>query len=146
MRTRLPMRTIGGVQNVDRFRDWQNRLVSYLHKAHRKQFAYGKNDCALFAADCVFAMTGEDFAQGYRGKYTTRAEGIKALKANGFRSHVDVAADTLDEVSPSLARAGDVAVLEGEVLGIVQGANIYVLADTGLKVVSLASAERAFRV
>jgi len=74
-------------------------------------FAWGSFDCALFGADAVLALTGEDPASEYRGTYHTaigasaalqRVCGgglVEAIERNGWR-----------ECCPALARRGDVGI------------------------------------
>ncbi|MTH62114.1 hypothetical protein GL300_23225 [Paracoccus litorisediminis] len=114
----------------------------------RTSFAYGRHDCALFAAGAVAAMTGTDHARGWRG-YRSRAAGLRKLREAGFEDHIALVASHLEEIHPALAAPGDVAVVEGEdgpALGIVQGESIYILQREGLGLVSLLAAQRAFRV
>jgi len=132
-----------------RFDDWRERLISYLAETATKPFEFGENDCALFAAGAVAAMTGVDLAAQWRGQYSNREDGLKALSDAGYESHVDVAARAFDEIAPAFAAAGDIAVLEGpagDVLGVVQGEAIYVLTLARLGVVPMTFAKRAFRV
>ena len=129
--------------------DWREALTAYLIETAGVPFAEGQNDCALFAAGAVKAMTGQDFARGFRGYRTTKG-GLKKLMAKGFEDHVALAASVLEEIPPAFAQVGDVAVVPGDdgtdALGIVQGEMIYVSAPTGRALVPLTSATRAFRV
>lgn len=137
---------------------WRNALIAWLAQAARTPFEEGVNDCALFAAGAVLAMTGTDLAEGWRGRYRSTRGGLRALRRAGYADHVDLVARHFAEVPPSLAQAGDLAVLPGgpggqgrpgdgaAAIGIVQGAAIYVIAPGGLGVVPLTMAERAFRV
>lgn len=130
-----------------RYPDWRARLTLHLARVHALPFRPGRHDCALFAADCVRAMTGFDPARGLRG-YRTLAEGHRRAQAKGFADHVAVFAALLDECQPMMARAGDVAVVEGDFgpsVGIVQGAQIYVVGRQGLGLVALTAARRAMR-
>lgn len=131
--------------------DWRPSLASYLHEVARKPFAWGENDCALFAAGAVCAMTGKDFAADYRGRYTTLLGGMRLLKKAGFTDHAGMAATLFDEIHPSQAHVGDIAAIEiedGIALGVVQGERIYVLRpdEDGIGTVPLLDASRAFRV
>lgn len=129
--------------------DWQARLVAYLHEARLRPFAFGQHDCSLFAADCVAAMTGADMAAEWRGRYATMRGGLRLLRRAGFDDHIALAAHHFPEISKMLAQPGDLAVVpteDGPALGVVQGEAIYVLGPTGLGLVSILSAQRAFRV
>lgn len=134
---------------MKRFDDWEPRLVAFVLGRMQAQFAYGVDDCALFAAGAVQAMTGVDLARGFRG-YRTLASGRRRLAERGFADHVALAAAHFEEVPPAFAHRGDVAVVEGDgghALGIVQGEVVYVLQPVGgVGLVPITSALRAFRV
>lgn len=133
---------------MNRYPDWEVRLVDYLGQIARSPFAYGRNDCALFTAGAIRAMTGEDLARGYRG-YRSLKAGHKLLRERGFDDHVALAASLLTEVPPSFAARGDVAVVDGDdgpALGVVQGEAVYVLRPSGLGLILITKALRAFRV
>ncbi|MBP1806456.1 DUF6950 family protein [Rubellimicrobium aerolatum] len=126
--------------------DWQARLVAVLAAARGRPFAWGTWDCALFTAACVEAMTGEDLSAPFRGRYRTRAGGLRVARAAGLADHVAVFAARLPEVAPGLARPGDVVVMAEDALGIAQGRMAYVLAEAGWGLLPLDGATRAFRV
>lgn len=132
-----------------RYTDWRPRLIEYLGEASRLPFVEGEHDCALFLAKGVRAMTGQDYAAPYRGRYTTTKGGIRILRKAGFDDHIALAAHHLPERPVAMARAGDGAVVptdEGPALGIVQGEGVYVLGPDGMGVVPLTTAIRAFEV
>ena len=124
-------------------------LKAFILTCKSKQFAYGSNDCALFSAGAVMAMTGKDLAKGFRG-YKTHAGGMKKLRAEGYSDHIDYAASVLDEVNVNRASAGDVVVIdapEGHVLGILQGKKLaYVMTPNGVGTVPREKVIRAFKV
>lgn len=134
---------------MSRYTDWQPRLIAYMHECVRKPFQEGIHDCALFAANAVAAMTGQDYAAPYRGRYTTTKGGLRILRKDGFDDHVALAAAHLEEVPPAFARPGDIAEIptdDGPSLGVVQGERVYCLLPSGLGLLPLSSAVRAFRV
>lgn len=134
---------------VTRYQDWQTRLIQYLSEVSALKFKPGVNDCALFLAGGVAAMTGHDYAALYRGRYTSVKGGLRILRKAGFDDHVALARACLPERLPSFARPGDGAAVEGPdgpALGIVQGASIYVLSPDGLSTVPLTRAICAFEV
>ena len=129
--------------------DWRLRLVAYLEHCARAPFIEGEHDCALFLAGGVAAMTDKDYAAKYRGTYTTTKEGLKRLRADGFRDHVALARHYLPDKPVAFANEGDGAVVPGDgidALGIVQGARIYVLRETGLAHVPLTDAKLVLKV
>ena len=123
-----------------RLADWQTRLTGYLARCAGAPFEWGRQDCALFLAGAVEAMTGADFARPYRGNYQSAGEGRALLRQNGFASHVDLARRTLPGKHRSRAAPGDGAILRargGIMLGVFQGPQVYVLrADRGLALLS----------
>lgn len=137
-----------GDELLTRFDDWQTRLTTFLSRQRGE-----RTDCALFVADAVREMTGFDHAAGLRGKYRSHRGGIRVLRKQGFRDHVEFVESILPEIAPALAQPGDVVVVpvEGEkllALGIMQGAaGCYVLnAQGGIGIVPLSQVTRAFGV
>jgi len=131
--------------------DWRPALLAYMQATAPKPFIWGEHDCALFAAGAVEAMTGEDFAAPYRGRYTTLLGGLRVLRRDGFTDQAALAASLFEEIPPAMAGVGDIAVVpEGEAnaLGVVQGPRIYVVGPdvTGIGTVDLLRASRAFRI
>lgn len=132
---------------LTRLPNWRARLTAYVMRSASTPFRPGQHDCALFAAGAVEAMTGIDPAADFRGTYRTLAEGRARMNELGHGDHIEMAARMLPEVPPIMAQIGDLAVVEGEALGVVQGPMIYVLRPRGgLGLVSLTAGERAFRV
>jgi len=128
--------------------DWRVRLGAYLAAEARRPFEYGTSDCALFAAGAVKTMTGSDPSAAYRGRYTTLRGGLRILRQDGFRDHVERAAALLSEVAPQRMQVGDIAVVEtadGPSLGVVQGEWVAVRTMNGLGFVPVDQATRVFR-
>ncbi|KGJ19303.1 DUF6950 family protein [Paracoccus sanguinis] len=135
-----------------RLYNWEARLSSYLVRVAREGFGWGRHDCALFAAGGVEAVTGRDPAAPWRGRYATRREGMRLIRAAGHADHVAAAAALLPEVPAAMVLPGDLAVLPGvdgqPALGIVQGALVYVLRaeGPGLGLVPIGRADRILGV
>ena len=114
--------------------DWQRRLIDVIKAAEKRPFLWGENDCCLFAADCVQAMCGEDFASDLRGTYST-AVGAKRVLLNAGGSIEKVLAQHLDEVPVSLRQRGDIAVVISDgsrCAGVVFGGAVFVPGESGL--------------
>ena len=118
-------------------------LHEYLDECREKPFAWGRHDCALFAARWVKLATGKDLTLGIR--YRSERAGRKALAEAGYASPLAVAEANLPEVHPAFARPGDVALI-GEAMGIVAGERVAVLQASGMGWLPLTDATRAFRV
>lgn len=124
---------------------WQAPFVAFMRENRRRPFEPGKWDCAVWAAGAVEIMTGEDHLRGFRG-YRTIAEGKRFLQAKGFEDHVAYVASVLPEIWPSRAQVGDLAVIDGQSLGIVQGAQVYMFGVNGFGMAPFDIIGRAFRV
>lgn len=62
-----------------RYEDWPLRLSNFLYENRNAQFIWGENDCILFGAKCIEALTGVNFYNEYLG-YTTREEAEEIVK------------------------------------------------------------------
>ena len=135
-----------------RYHDWPEKLFAVVKTAQRSKFIWGENDCALFACDCAKAMTGVDYAERFRGKYTTRKEAEVALKKiEGVNNLSELADKYLGErISTSVVQRGDVVLLTVDslqVLGIVTGNGAVFLAlSGGIQVVPLKECSCAWSV
>ena len=126
-----------------RLYNWESRLAAYITAVARDGFAYGQHDCALFAAGAVEAVTGIDPGAEFRGRYSTLKGGLKAVRKAGFSDHVDVMRAICPAISRPSVMVGDLAIIgkgADAALGVVQGAMIYVLRESGLGLVPLAAA------
>lgn len=90
-----------------RLPDWEERLSAYVASVRRRPFAWGEHDCILFAAAAAEAVTGEDVAAGYRGKYRDKAGAAAILQAQGAGTLLATVDATLPRRKPALARRGD---------------------------------------
>lgn len=109
---------------MHRLHDWPERLAGFLDSRQGEPFAWGSNDCALFAADAVQAITGVDLAREFRG-YSDEEGAATALASfvhnrplwHGAESLLEavtlhIAEDhDLSEIPSSLARRGDLVLL-----------------------------------
>lgn len=120
-------------------------LIDYLEKVRARRFRPGTHDCALFVAGWVRIATGEDHAKGWRG-YRSLKAGRDRLIDRGYEDHVALAATIFEDVSPAQAANGDLAVVNGNALGIINAERVFVLHPDGLAHVSRMKAERAFKV
>ena len=132
---------------MQRFDDWTDRLAAFLESRRAVPFAWGRNDCALFAADAVAAMTGQDPAAALRG-YSTAAEAARRMQAvGGLAALADAALGA--QIDPKLAFRGDIVMLalrDRECLGVVDGARIASPGEAGLLFLPRSAATLAWRV
>jgi hypothetical protein len=104
---------------IKRKEDWERRLHDFLEERSRVPFAWGTNDCALFVADAVNAVTGVDLGADCRGKYSTEEEAIEAMRkmcgagdVAAFAAHVCHGAGMPRRDHVNFAQRGDVVILE----------------------------------
>jgi hypothetical protein len=135
---------------VKRFEDWPRRLAAALEAARRQPFSWGEQDCALFAAGVVLAMTGADLAAAFRGRYATRAGAVALLGARGGLEAVATEALGAPLANARLARRGDVVMTgseDGPALGVCgAGGLCWFAAPGGLTTRPLTAATMAWRV
>lgn len=134
-------------------RELHDHLLDRANAPHE----YGVNDCCLFAADGIHAMTGVDIAEDFRG-YSTEQGALKAIAKVAGGSTVEHAAEYCAKkygleqlVHPLMAQRGDLVLIEeadGFKMGLVHlgGACAVVPGETELRRVPLTSIKRAWRI
>lgn len=128
---------------------WEQALAATTRAAMAKRHAWGSHDCALFAADCVRAVTGIDLAEEFRDQYEDEDGARRVLASLGCADVGDLAARYLPEIDPPMARRGDVVMMEGRFgpfLAIVDGRTAVGPSRRGLEHAPLAGALRGWRV
>lgn len=126
---------------------WHASLDAFITQRARVPFNWGEQDCCLFAADAVRAMTGVDHAKDWRGTYRTEEQAGPVLEQLGGLEACGALAGP--EVPPLTACAGDVGLVSDgyrELLGVCVGAHWMVPAKYGLAALPLSSARKAWRV
>lgn len=133
--------------------DWEMALAREIAAARNKCFRWGVFDCALFAADCALAMTGEDLAAPFRGRYESEEGADQALGRRGHATlELYVTGRLGPPVAPSFARRGDAVLVASNTLGPalaivgLSGTEIHLAAQKGLADLPLRLASKAWRV
>lgn len=67
---------------ITRLPDWRMNLDSLVYSRLHCPFAWGSNDCALFAADALKAITGFDISVGLR-EHRTALQATRTLRRHG---------------------------------------------------------------
>jgi hypothetical protein len=138
---------------------WATRSYhSFLLSRAKTDFKWGENDCALFAADGIEAMTGVDIAAAFRGQYRDEASAMEAIKRiAGGATIGDAAAWCAEQHGlielkfPLMAQRGDLVVFENGpnlISGLVHlsGRHLVAVGENGLYRFSISSTKRAWRV
>ena len=139
-----------------RIEGWPSALSDYLLRAERIRFRYGSQDCGLFVAGAIRAMTGVDVASTLRG-YTNRREAFNRIATlcgtptmEAIAGHLAVL-HGVPEVPVLCAQRGDVVLLRSDrrsSLGIVamHGTEILTPFRAGLLRLPLSHARRAWHI
>lgn len=129
-----------------RFPDWPERLAAFIESRRETPFEYGTNDCCLFAADAVLALTGVDFAAEYRGKYSTKLGAARLLTKVG--GTLGIADEKLEPLPLALAGRGDIVLVptdEGDALAVCVGPSAAAPTERGLTFVPRTVFKRAWK-
>jgi hypothetical protein len=130
-----------------RLHDWQMRFAEFARGRRNEPFAWGSNDCCLFAADAVIAITGDDPAKDLRG-YSTALQAARIVKAHGGMAAF--ASSRLGpQISPLMANVGDVVLVDidgRDALGVCNGMSILGPGPSGLVAHGIGFAKAAWRI
>jgi len=93
---------------------WDIRLSEFLAENKDRKFERGVHDCALFAADCLKVMTGEDHGAPYRNKYKTLAGANKMIEHLGNTDLLALACSVVGEPMENMnfASRGDIVAVK----------------------------------
>ena len=128
--------------------DWLEMLLETVQKWKKEPFEWGVNDCCLFAARCVDAMTDSSWVEDLQNHYQDRRTAIQYIADVGGIEAGTTA--RLGEPVPRLqARRGDVCLVEtpaGYGLAVSVGGTAYIPGEKGLVGIPLAEVIKAWRV
>ena len=111
---------------------WEDALVNYIAIKRHEPFDYGVNDCCLFAAGAVEAITGEDHMSEFRGKYDSLKTSLIAIRDIGAGTLEATMDGKFPEVGIGNAQRGDLAFFDDSI-GVVMGSFAYFVSDDGLE-------------
>ena len=121
-------------------------LIDYLDAVRAKRFRPGSHDCGMYVAGWVKVATGVDHGKRWRGRYRSMKRLAEGGGQDGFTSHVDYIASLFPEIPPAMAQVGDLAVCDGNAMGIFASDRVFVLRPDGLGHLSRLKAVRAFKI
>jgi len=128
-----------------RISTWEDALVNYIAVKRHEPFEYGVNDCCLFAAGAVEAITGQDPMPEFRGKYDSLKTSLKVIKEIGAGTLEATLDGKFPEGGIGQAQRGDLAFFDGSV-GVVMGGFAYFASDDGLEKVPRAMWDKCWSV
>jgi hypothetical protein len=133
---------------ITRRKFWQKHLSEIRESRAHEPFRWGTNDCCMWAADAVLAMTGIDFAADFRGSYDDVKSAARLMSSLGGIEALTTKA-LGEPVSTMFASVGDVVLVDqsGQTgLGICNGSTVLVVTAYGLGAVGMNLAYRAWKI
>ena len=153
------------MMTITRTPHWLTReLDTFMREHSNDAFEWAVQDCCLFAANAIEAMTGVDIASDFRGRYTDEASAFALIKElTGGDTVADAAAycaakhglvewaDKEGKPTPLRAMRGDLVVVSNAgrlIAGVVDLSGRYVAAmsDKGIVRLSITNIQRAWHV
>lgn len=133
---------------MKRHHDWQLRFEAFIVGRRNTLFSWGTNDCGIFAADCVLALTGTDPAPKGMREHRTAKQAARAVNRRGGLSGIATAA--FGPPAPAVfAHVGDVVLVnigKRQALAICNGATAIGPSEIGLACVGMDCATVFWRV
>ena len=115
-----------------RINTWEDALADYIATKRQEPFEYGVNDCSMFAAGAVIAITGEDPIPELRGQYDSLKTSLIAIRDIGAGTLEATIDAKFSEVAIGHAQRGDLAFFDDSV-GVVMGGFAYFVSEDGLE-------------
>lgn len=116
--------------------NWHVNFMEMVSSRADQPFKWGELDCALFAADAVSLMTGQDLASEFRGKYDSEEGAQKVLSAANGGGLLGVLNDKLEPIDKAFCQRGDVVLFKtdlGPTTGIYWHGGAFSTSPNGVK-------------
>lgn len=104
---------------MTRLTDWPELLDVAIEAARHRPFAWGRQDCVTFAADCIWAVTGVDPLAGL-GRWADRHQAWAVIRGAGcgqqsLQAAISriMAAHGWPTIDPGQAGRGDLCLVDG---------------------------------
>ena len=133
---------------MNKLHDWQVRFEAFIASRNAKPFTWGTNDCAIFAAECVHALTGCDVALPALRKHKTELQAARLLRRHGGVAGITTAA-LGQPVPANTAQVGDVVLTQSggrDMLAICNGDTCVAPGAVGLVFIPMATASVCWRL
>jgi len=128
--------------------NWLKRLREVVRFHESEPFQYGQNDCVLFAARCIDAMTDSDWVGFVKARCHDEATAKAYIESEGS-IEAGVTQRFGEPVLPLAARRGDLCLIEtpyGPGLGICLGTEVATPGEKGLVRTPFQFALKAWRI
>jgi len=126
--------------------DAPSRMFAVIAEHKNRAFAWGVNDCCLFAARVRDAMTDSDYEAQISAAYSDEASALALIAQHGGLE--GVVTHYLGESSVERATRGDVVLFDGgtgDMLGICVGAHIVAMGESGLRQIPRAEIKKVWK-
>ena len=137
------------MKNRTRLDDWEARLGALIEARSDDCFEWGRNDCALFGADVILAITGDDPGAPFRGAYADAEGAARALREIGAGTITRTFDLFLPRRALGFARRGDL-VMYKNAIGVLIGSEALFIGEeggeSGLVRISHADCARAWAI
>src|SRR5688572_14691817 len=137
------------VEGTNRVLGWEEILTEKVEINRDKPFVWGVTDCLTFPLEVASAITGRDYIREYNLAYNDELTANEFMRRRKWKSVADGFLEQFEEIHPSQAGRGDIAVIErsGQVSGgVFIGARVAARAFRGLGYVPRSWVTRAFKV
>lgn len=140
---------------LERIENWHTALNAHINEHREVEFEWGQNDCALWAASAVKAITGIDFCEDIRGTYSTVEGAYKAIRQYYKVDQLGAALQNIfgEPVHIAYARQGDITFQRSNFMGfdmrlaICNGSHsFFITEDQGLMHVNTLDLDGCFQV
>lgn len=113
--------------------DWVDQMWAIIEAHSSAQFEWGVNDCCLFTARVIDAMTDTDHELDLQAAYSDEATALAYIASHGGLQ--DAVSSHLGEPAEGRALRGDAVMVdggEGYAIGICTGSTVACLQQQGL--------------
>lgn len=131
-----------------RVKKWEKSFRDWLAANSKTPFRWGRFDCVLMAGLCSDAITGNQYAKDFIGRYKTRIGAMRIVKTE-FGSFDNIFSSRYREINPNMAWRGDVvlAEIEGEqTYGVLESNAAYFAGRDGLIFIQKPKILKAWRI
>jgi hypothetical protein len=109
-----------------RLEDWESRFGALIEQRMFDVHEFGRNDCALFGADVILALTGEDPGAPFRGAYDDAIGAASALRTLGAGTITRTFDMFLKRVPVALAKRGDLAMHDNNIGAVIGNEALFI--------------------
>lgn len=130
-----------------RANNWASQLHAIIESHRTRQFEWGSNDCCLFVARVVDAMTGSTHEEKLLQMYSSERTALEFIAPHGSLSNT--VSVFLGPPSNARATRGDVVLFdggEGDAVGICTGPMIVGVGPDGLRSVPREEIRQVWRI